>query len=156
MEQTKGEFGVFDLIICDEAHRTTKACCDKKLENTPAFLRVHNNDLIKARRRLYMTATPRIYTENAKARAKEQASDVDIASMDDENIFGKEFHRISFNDAVQKGLLTDYKVIVLTVSERVLPDQIIAETENPKRVIDIPTAAKLEELGLGDFVKYLP
>ena len=102
--------GEFDLIICDEAHRTTGASFDDKEES--AFVRVHNNDYIKAQKRLYMTATPRIYTEDAK-----KTEGVTVYSMDDEERFGQELHTISFSKAVKEGLLVDYKVLVLAVEE---------------------------------------
>ena len=102
--------GEFDLIICDEAHRTTGASFDDKEES--AFVRVHNNDYIKAQKRLYMTATPRIYTEDAK-----KTEGVTIYSMDDETKFGQDLYTISFSSAVKQNLLVDYKVLVLAVEE---------------------------------------
>lgn len=103
----------FDLIICDEAHRTTGVTLAGDDESN--FVRVHDNTFIKGSRRLYMTATPRIYAEVTKAKA-EEASAV-LASMDNESQFGQEFHRLNFGNAVSRGLLSDYKVLVLTVSE---------------------------------------
>jgi predicted helicase len=103
----------FDLIVCDEAHRTTGVTLVD--EDESAFVRVHDNNFIKGSKRLYMTATPRIFAEATKAKA-EDASAV-IASMDDETKFGGEFHRLNFGNAVSRGLLSDYKVLVLTVSE---------------------------------------
>ncbi|KKZ59267.1 DEAD/DEAH box helicase [Haemophilus haemolyticus] len=102
--------GEFDLIICDEAHRTTGASFDDKEES--AFIRVHNNDYIKAQKRLYMTATPRIYTEDAK-----KTEGVTVYSMDDETKFGQDLYTISFSSAVKQNLLVDYKVLVLAVEE---------------------------------------
>ena len=110
-----------DLIVCDEAHRTTGVILKSKDESN--FTKIHNNDYIKAKHRLYMTATPRLYRESVKVKAK-QDENVDIlCSMDDENIYGQEFHRLTFNDAVSQGLLTDYKVLVLTVSEDDIPQK---------------------------------
>jgi predicted helicase len=103
----------FDLIICDEAHRTTGVTLAGDDESN--FVRVHDNSFIKGSKRLYMTATPRIYAEASKAKA-EEASAV-LASMDNESQFGQEFHRLNFGNAVSRGLLSDYKVLVLTVSE---------------------------------------
>ena len=102
--------GEFDLIICDEAHRTTGASFDDKEES--AFVRVHNNDYIKAQKRLYMTATPRIYTEDAK-----KTEGVTVYSMDDETKFGQDLYTIGFSSAVKQNLLVDYKVLVLAVEE---------------------------------------
>ena len=104
--------GEFDLIICDEAHRTTGATFDNEAKEESAFVRVHNNDYIQAKKRLYMTATPRIYTEDAK-----KTEGVTVYSMDDEERFGQELHTISFSKAVKEGLLVDYKVLVLAVEE---------------------------------------
>ena len=102
--------GEFDLIICDEAHRTTGASFDDKEES--AFVRVHNNDYIKAQKRLYMTATPRIYTDEAK-----NTEGVTVYSMDDPEKFGEDLYVISFSKAVKENLLVDYKVLVLAVDE---------------------------------------
>ena len=104
----------FDLVICDEAHRTTGANLAGKEES--AFTKIHNADFIRSARRLYMTATPRVFDEATRKRAAEQS--VVVASMDDETLFGPEFYCLGFGDAVERGLLTDYKVIVLTVDEK--------------------------------------
>ncbi len=101
----------FDLVICDEAHRTTGASFSDD-DKESAFVRIHNNDYIQAKKRLYMTATPRIYTEDAK-----KTEGVTVYSMDDKTQFGDELHVISFSTAVQQKLLVDYKVLVLAVEE---------------------------------------
>lgn len=106
-------FGVFDLIICDEAHRTTGVTIAGKDESS--FVKVHDNSFIKARKRLYMTATPRIFNDSSKNKADK--FDATLCSMDDVNLYGEEMYRIGFGEAVEKGLLTDYKVLILTVSE---------------------------------------
>ncbi|MCF4139889.1 DEAD/DEAH box helicase [Streptomyces sp. Tue 6430] len=106
----------FDLILCDEAHRTTGVTLAGHDESN--FVRVHDNGVIRAARRLYMTATPRIYNEDTKADAKD-ASAV-LASMDDESLYGPEFHRLGFGKAVEQGLLTDYRVLILTVDQDVV------------------------------------
>jgi len=107
------ELARFDLIVCDEAHRTTGATLVEDDES--AFVRVHDNNYLRSRRRLYMTATPRIYDDTSKAKAGEV--NATIASMDDEASYGPEFHRLGFGDAVARDLLTDYKVLVLAVDE---------------------------------------
>ncbi|MFM6106549.1 MAG: DEAD/DEAH box helicase family protein, partial [Sphaerospermopsis kisseleviana] len=99
----------FDLIICDEAHRTTGVTIAGTDESY--FVKVHNQDFIKAKKRLYMTATPKIYSDDTKVQAKENQAF--LCSMDDVHIYGKEFHRLGFGEAVSTGLLTDYKVMVL-------------------------------------------
>ena len=109
----------FDLVICDEAHRTTGATVSGTDES--AFVRVHNNAYIHASKRLYMTATPRIYDDTTKARAGQK--NAILASMDDIETYGKELFRLGFGEAVSRSLLTDYKVLVLTVSEDQIADQ---------------------------------
>ncbi|MCD8291800.1 MAG: DEAD/DEAH box helicase family protein, partial [Prevotella sp.] len=135
------------LCICDEAHRTTGV--NLRGSEKTAFTKVHDNNLIHADKRLYMTATPRLYRESAKIKAKE--NDYILCSMDDETIYGKEFHRLGFNTAVSRGLLTDYKVMVLTVSENDIPDNIRSEIkEQTKECPD-----KKEELNFDDATKII-
>ena len=108
----------FDLIICDEAHRTTGATL---LGDEPSvFSRIHDVNYIAGAKRLYMTATPRLFDDNVKGKAAEHSAE--LYSMDDEAIYGPEFHRLGFGDAVEMGLLTDYKVLVMTVDESVAAD----------------------------------
>ena len=111
--------GRFDLIVCDEAHRTTGATLVGQDES--AFVKVHDDSYIGGARRLYMTATPRIYDDASKAKAKDREQDVLLASMDDETIYGPEFHRLDFGQAVGMGLLSDYRVLILTVPEDIVP-----------------------------------
>lgn len=103
----------FDLIICDEAHRTTGATLDGDDESN--FVRVHSDDHVRGKKRLYMTATPRVFGDNVKSRADEVGAE--LASMDDPEKFGEVLFHRSFGWAVQNGLLTDYKVIVLAMDE---------------------------------------
>jgi predicted helicase len=109
------QFGLpdFDLIICDEAHRTTGQTDAGDDEST--FIRVHDGAFIRSEKRLYMTATPRIYGEMAKATAEKDS--ITLCSMDDAALYGKLFYIINFSEAVARGLLVDYKVIVLAVEE---------------------------------------
>lgn len=122
LHETDGKFGKFDYIVCDEAHRTTGA--KSKNKNESHFTKIHDNDFIQGVKRLYMTATPRYYKDSVKKDAEEK--DFILWSMDDESIYGKEFYRIGFGKAVSLGLLTDYKVLVLTVSEDELSDELKA------------------------------
>lgn len=115
------ELGIpeFDLIVCDEAHRTTgSALPGVSKQEASAFMKVHYNENVAAKKRLYMTATPRIYGETAKRKGAEE--DFTIASMDDESLYGPVAYQIKFGEAVEKKLLTDYKVVVLTVEEDAL------------------------------------
>ena len=100
----------FDLIICDEAHRTTGYG-----EKSTEFTRVHDENFIHGNKRLYMTATPRLYTSEAKKKAAD--NDLMLWSMDDATIYGEEFFHIGFGEAVEKNLLSDYKVLILTVNQ---------------------------------------
>ena len=116
IEAQKNGFYEFDLIVCDEAHRTTGATEVGK--EASAFVKVHNGNNIKSKKRLYQTATPRIYGEDVRKKAEEMS--VVIADMNDKTIYGEEFYHIGFGDAVNKGILTDYKVMVLAVDEQVI------------------------------------
>ena len=105
----------FDIVLCDEAHRTTGI--EYEGDDTSPFVLVHNADRIRANKRLYMTATPRLYTEGAKAKAKAADHHIEIFSMDDPATYGPEFHRLPFSRAVERDLLSDYKVVILTMYE---------------------------------------
>ncbi len=103
-----------DLIICDEAHRTVGAMySSNERDDKNAFTLCHSDGNIKAKKRLYMTATPKVYSESSKAKAKEK--DNVIYSMDDADIFGEEIYTLNFEKAIALDLLTDYKVIILAV-----------------------------------------
>ncbi|UOS33518.1 DEAD/DEAH box helicase [Helicobacter pylori] len=106
--------GEIDLIICDEAHRTVGAMySSNERDDKNAFTLCHSDENIQAKKRLYMTATPKVYSESSKAKAKE--SDNAIYSMDDESIFGEETYTLNFERAIALDLLTDYKVMILAV-----------------------------------------
>ena len=128
----------FDLVICDEAHRTTGA--KLTTANESAFTKIHDDAFIRRSKTLYMTATPRIFAENAKSKASQK--DVILTSMDDKDTYGPVFFRLGFGQAVKEGLLTDYKVIILTVSEEEVSQkyQLIAEMDGE---LNLDTAAKL-------------
>lgn len=126
----------FDLIICDEAHRTTGVTLAG--EDASNFVRVHDEDYIKADKRLYMTATPRLFDDSIKGKAEEHSAE--LASMDDEAIYGPEFHRLGFGEAVEKGLLTDYKVLVMTVDEDVAAEALASA---PSPDINLTTASAM-------------
>ena len=115
LSDAQKKFGLpeFDLIVCDEAHRTTGVTFAN--EDESAFVRVHRQDFLAGKKRIYMTATPRIYGEGAQAKAREV--DAELASMDDASMFGETLFTRNFGWAVQNDLLTDYKVIVLAVDE---------------------------------------
>lgn len=108
----------FDLTICDEAHRTAGGYFTSDNKGESNFVKVHDNNFLKSKKRLYMTATPKIYGSIPKEQAS--TGDLVLYSMDDETIFGPEFATISFTQAIDLGCLVDYKVIVLTLDESLL------------------------------------
>lgn len=125
----------FDLVICDEAHRTTGITLAG--EDASNFVRIHDADYIKAKKRLYMTATPRLYDDSVKGKAQDHSAE--LASMDDEAIYGPEFYRLGFGESVEKGLLTDYKVLVMTVDESVAADA-MARSQNSQINLTLASA----------------
>lgn len=130
----------FDFIVCDEAHRTTGATLSGKDESH--FVKVHSNANVKAKHRLYMTATPRLYEENTKKKAEENS--VLLCSMDDTSLYGKEFYRIGFGQAVEEGLLADYKVLILTVRDNAnLPASVLESIQDKDKEINTDDAIKL-------------
>lgn len=131
----------FDLVICDEAHRTTGVTLAE--DDAPSeFVKIHDPAVIDAEHRLYMTATPRIF--NAEIKNKARAKDAELVSMDDVSRFGEVVYRIGFGEAVERQLLTDYKVLVLGVSE----DQIAASFQQDM-------AREGHELPLSDVAKLI-
>ena len=106
----------FDLIICDEAHRTTGVSAKQLTgKDESNFQRVHDDGFIAGKKRLYMTATPRIYGDRARRKANE--SQLVLASMDDEEMYGPEFHRLGFGKAIELNILSDYKVVIFNVDQ---------------------------------------
>ena len=130
---------LFDLILCDEAHRTTGV--ERPGDDTSPFVLVHDRKRIRARKRLYMTATPRLYTEGAKTKAADHG--VEVFSMDDESVYGPELHRLPFSKAVEQGLLADYKVVVLTLSESRVDAAMQAHLAAGGSELNITDAAKI-------------
>ena len=130
----------FDLIVCDEAHRTTGATFEGDEESN--FVKIHNTDFIRGKKRVYMTATPRVY--GVQARAKAENESIELYSMDKPEYFGEDLHVITFSEAVHNlQVLCDYKVIVLTVSEDHISkslQKLLADEDNSLRVDD---AAKI-------------
>lgn len=133
------DLAAFDLVICDEAHRTTGATFGDDHESN--FVRVHDADYLRAAKRLYMTATPRIYGDAAKVKA--ESGEVALCSMDDEALYGKELFVINFSEAVQRGLLTDYKVLVLTVEESVISRRLQELLKDENNQLKVDDAAKI-------------
>ena len=128
-----------DLVLCDEAHRTTGI--EQAETKTSPFVLVHDGGRIRAEKRLYMTATPRLYTEGAKTKAARH--DVEVFSMDDLETYGPELHRLAFSRAVEQDLLTDYKVVVLTLSEQVAEAPLQTHLASDESAINISDATKI-------------
>ena len=139
LQNSKSDDAVFDLIICDEAHRTTGVTLSD--EDESAFVKVHNNDFIQGKKRLYMTATPRLY--DPKVKDKAAMEDVLLCSMDDEAIYGDEVYRIGFGEAVARNLLTDYKVLILTLSDQDVPPSVQKMISDEEHEINSDDASKL-------------
>ena len=129
----------FDLIVCDEAHRTTGVTLSGEEESH--FVKVHDAKFIKAAKRLYMTATPRIYGDGAKGKAKE--AEAELCSMDDPQHFGEELHRLGFGEAVGKSLLSDYKVLVLAVDEKYVSKTFQKQIADKNNELNLDDAAKI-------------
>ena len=129
----------FDLIVCDEAHRTTGATFAG--EDQSNFVKVHDNAAIRGRKRLYMTATPRIFGEGAKSKAREL--DVLLASMDDEAMYGQVLFHVGFSRAVENGILTDYRVIVLVMDEGLVSASVQKRLSDGNSVLVLDDATKI-------------
>lgn len=134
--QKMHDMGDFDFVICDEAHRTTGATFEG--EDESAFVRIHDNNYVTAKKRLYMTATPRIYGETAK-----QTEQVELCSMDDPKLYGHDLHVITFSQAVSLGLLVDYKVIVLAVEESHISRSLQNILKDDDNTLKVDDAAKI-------------
>ncbi|MBN1150777.1 DEAD/DEAH box helicase [candidate division WOR-3 bacterium] len=139
MMKGKNGFREFDLIVCDEAHRTTGVALTD--EDSSAFIRVHDDKYIKAKKRLYMTATPRLYSDDAKSKAAQ--AEAILCSMDDTSMYGEEIYRIGFGESVERNLLTDYKVLILTLNENDVPPAIQKMITDKESEINTDDASKL-------------
>lgn len=134
-----GGLGRFDLVVCDEAHRTTGVTLAG--EDESQFVKVHDDAVIGADRRLYMTATPRLFSPDTKAAALE--NEAVLASMDDEAVYGPEFHRLGFGQAVGEDLLTDYRVLILTVDQDHLASSLQSQLADENNEFNLDDAAKI-------------
>ncbi len=135
----KNGFQEFDLIICDEAHRTTGVTLMEDDES--AFTKVHDAEFIKAKKRLYMTATPRLYSDDIKSKAAQ--ADAVLCSMDDVALYGEEIYRIGFGEAVERDLLTDYKVLILTLNDKDVPPAVQRMIADKETEINTDDASKI-------------
>lgn len=129
----------FDLIISDEAHRTTGATLQG--EERSHFTKVHDNDIVRGKKRLYMTATPRLYSDDQVTRAAEK--EALLWSMDDPEHYGEELHRLNFGEAVAQGLLSDYKVMILAVDEKHVTKTFQAQLADANNELSLDDAVKI-------------
>ncbi|WP_326658631.1 DEAD/DEAH box helicase [Streptomyces canus] len=121
-----------DLAVVDEAHRTSGSM-------GKAWADIHDQSVIPAYRRLYLTATPRIWEERLSREvaegvrgplAREMA-----ASMDDEKVFGPVLYKLSLASAVSRGLLARYQIIVLELKDPVVtPERLMGEERHTEEV----------------------
>lgn len=132
-------FPEFDLIIADEAHRTTGAT--ELGEDDSLFVRVHSNENVIGNKRLYQTATPKLYGMDAKKKADDLS--IVISSMDDENIYGPVFYRMGFGDAITQGHLSDYKLMVLAVDENTIQKDMQKALSDPENGLGIDDVGKI-------------
>lgn len=135
----KEGFPEFDLIISDEAHRTTGAHELDKEDS--AFSKVHDNKSVQGLKRMYQTATPKLFGESAKKTAKEKS--IVISSMDDESKYGEVFYRMGFGQAVSHGILTDYKVMVLAVDEAAIQKDMQKTLSDPNNGLNIDDVGRI-------------
>lgn len=135
----KNGFSPFDLIICDEAHRTSGYALAGAEESH--FTKVHDASFINAKKRLYMTATPKLYHPEAKSKAAQ--AEVTVWSMDNPKHYGEEIYRIGFGESVEKGLLTDYKVLILTLNDHDVPEAYRKVLTQEKVEINTDDASKI-------------
>ncbi|MEW1926802.1 Helicase associated domain protein [Streptomyces sp. NPDC088360] len=105
----------WDLVVVDEAHRTAGRL-------GKAWAAVHHDDQLPATRRLYLTATPRIWDDTTNAKATGDGEGEEAASMDDEALFGPVAYRLSLSDAIDLGLLADYQILVPVITDEDLRD----------------------------------
>ena len=141
----KADLKPLDLVIADEAHRCAgKAGAD--------YTTVLDNEKIPAIKRLFMTATPKVFKSFVKKRSEE--SGVEVNSMDDERLFGPELHKLSFGEAIEKELLSDYQVAIVGVDDS-LCAEMISEREFVRTDNEIETDAQslASHIGLAKAIK---
>ncbi|MFE4177464.1 Helicase associated domain protein [Streptomyces sp. NPDC056909] len=135
-EAFEGAYGMpmapMDLAVVDEAHRTSGSM-------GKAWADIHDQTVIPAHRRLYLTATPRIWQERPNWEVAEGVRDPlpkeMAASMDDEAVFGPVLYKLSLASAVSRGLLARYQIIVLELQDPVVtPERLMGEDRRGEEV----------------------
>lgn len=127
----------FDLVFCDEAHRTVQGAD----ESYYSF--VHKNSNIPAKKRLYMTATPKVYSEAVVNKARKHERE--IIDMADEKTYGKDFHRLTFSDAVHKyEALSDYRVIIAHIPVSDIPKDIQQNSSDDEGLLELERITRMQ------------
>jgi superfamily II DNA or RNA helicase len=134
----------FDLVVADESHR----CAGKVLSS---FATVFGGELIKSDRRLFATATPRIYTTRLKKKADEVG--VEVVDMSNEKIFGPRFHTLTFSDAIKRNLLTDYRVVIVGIDDERIKE--IKEWIEKRRLVATDTGLLTDAKSLAGIIGVL-
>lgn len=120
----------FDLTIFDEAHRTAGA------RNSDLFSLALNDKYIQSTKRLFMTATERLLRPRIIKKAKEH--DRIVFSMDDVSLYGPVFDRFNFGEAISKGVISDYRIIVAGVRE----NEIYNLIKHDKLLVDVEESSE--------------
>lgn len=117
--------------------------------NESTFTRIHNNDYVHGDKRLYMTATPKIFGDNAKE--QEAKGEVVLYSMDDPQVFGPVFYTLNFDQAVKLGCLVDFRVLILAADKSIFPnDAALEEFSKTNGAKVIGTWKALNKYGVSD------
>ncbi|MDC0913788.1 DEAD/DEAH box helicase family protein, partial [Paracoccaceae bacterium] len=133
--QSDNSINPFDLVIADEAHR-----CSGKSD--AAFSKVLDDEAIRATKRLFTTATPRLYSSSVKQAAADRG--IEVYGMDDEAVFGPVLHTLTFGQAITEDLLNDYQVVIVGVDQPMIKEWIENQEllgVNPNNVTDARTLA---------------
>ncbi len=132
--QAEHSVPAFDLAIADEAHR----CAGKVGGDFSAIL---NNEQIRSAKRLFATATPRIYSRSVKSAA--EARGVEVVGMDDSTLFGDMLFALPFGKAIERKLLTDYRVVIIGVD-----DATIAQWIDQRKLVSTGTGVDTDSESL--------
>ena len=138
--QSGSEIPSFDIAFADEAHR-----CAGKV--SASFGSVLDDHQIRASKRLFMTATPRVMTSHSRKKAADK--DIEVACMDDTTLFGEVLHQLNFSKAIEKELLTDYRVLIIGVDDPTVHSKIInRELVSIQQEVDTDTESLANHIAL--------
>jgi predicted helicase len=144
--QAKG-FPAFDLVICDEAHRTAGVSDKRHAPEESGFRKVHDDNALRAHKRLYMTATPKVFGTSPEERQRAETENlVKIYDMSDETLFGPVFFEYSFRQAIEEGYLAPYRVVVLMVDPRAVQKELYEYLQSDQ-ALSVDLATQLVALG---------